>query len=85
VLTDEGLNALTAPEEWVVGFVPMPSNIPVPIRVRRMLKYALRSCELRAVRIRDPLPGEMPNLHDDGCDVWDGRACNCPCGADPDR
>jgi hypothetical protein len=31
---------------------PDPDGVPVPVRVRRLLKYALRTCRLRCIRIR---------------------------------
>jgi hypothetical protein len=42
---------------YLLEFVPMPSGIPPAVRLKRLLKLALRACELRCVR-HEELPSE---------------------------
>lgn len=46
----------------IVEFAPVPDvnlwhGVPVPVRVRRLLKFALRVCGLRCIAVRE-FPGE---------------------------
>jgi hypothetical protein len=43
--------------EYLLRLRPLPSGIPAEIRLRRGLKYLLRSCELACVEVRE-LKGE---------------------------
>jgi hypothetical protein len=38
-------------DRWVLEFVPLPSEIPAEVRVRALLKRALRDWKLKCVRI----------------------------------
>lgn len=51
-------------EAWTITFVPAPdeNNIPMPVRVRRLLKMALRSCRLRCIDYSSTTPQD--NAHD---------------------
>jgi hypothetical protein len=42
-------------EHVVITFAPMRHAVPVVVRVRRLLKFALRGCGLRCVSV-DQLP-----------------------------
>lgn len=44
---------------WSITFAPVPGNVPVPIRVRRLLKESLRRFGLKAVEIRELNAPEM--------------------------
>lgn len=52
-------------DEVVLHFRPLADNVPWPHRVRRLLKYALRVCNLRCERIvnlpKDGSPASDPN------------------------
>jgi hypothetical protein len=38
-------------ERWILEFEPAPSSVPVTVRVRSLLKVALRSFGLRCVHV----------------------------------
>jgi hypothetical protein len=40
--------------EWVLTFRPLADAIPSELRIRRLLKFALRSLKLRCVRLGQP-------------------------------
>ena len=46
--------AKTDPERWVLTFRPLADAIPSELRIRRLLKFALRSLKLRCVRLGQP-------------------------------
>jgi hypothetical protein len=41
---------------------PARSNVPVPQRLRALLKYALRACNLRCLAVEElpPAPADLP-------------------------
>lgn len=44
-------------EDWHLTLRSLPGwTIPVAVRVRRVLRYALRACGLRCVSLREPPP-----------------------------
>jgi len=66
---------------------PMPSAIPVPIRLRALLKYALRGLSLRCVAVSglpDGDKGADKATPDNatsgaGCGAWLNTAAECGC------
>jgi hypothetical protein len=54
------------PDTWTLTFAPLADEVPIEVRVRQLLKYALRAQRLRCTRIDgdevkarfDALPGE---------------------------
>jgi hypothetical protein len=42
------------PERWGLILQPLPSDTPSEIRVRRLLKIALRSLRLKCLKVVDP-------------------------------
>lgn len=44
-------------DEVVLRFRPLRDNVAWPARVRRLLKYALRACRLRCIRV-EGLPAD---------------------------
>lgn len=44
-----------APNEpnYVIEFRPQPSAVPAPLRIRRLLKYALRSLGLKCISLQE--------------------------------
>jgi hypothetical protein len=51
------LNRTIERDEVVLRFRPLADPVPWPHRVRQLLKYALRACNLRCVRV-EGLPQE---------------------------
>jgi hypothetical protein len=49
-MTDDG---------YVLVLVPLPDSVPAAVRVRRLLKAALRGYRLKCVLIRDPKAEEL--------------------------
>jgi len=43
-----------SPDVWVLTFKPTGDGPPTEIRIRRLLKHALRSVGLRCVRLGEP-------------------------------
>jgi hypothetical protein len=43
--------------EWRLIFLPLPDDVPAAIRIRRLLKTALRQLRLKCVRL-EPSPKE---------------------------
>jgi hypothetical protein len=39
------------PEQWTLTFLPLTDEVPIEVRVRQLLKYALRAQRLRCVKI----------------------------------
>ena len=39
------------PDEVVLRFRSLPDSVPWPERVRQLLKYALRACRLRCIKV----------------------------------
>ncbi len=52
--------ALTTDEQWVLTLEALSRPTPVAVRVRRLLKYALRQLGFKCVRLDEP--GEMKRL-----------------------
>lgn len=52
-------------DTWVLVFRPLPSDVPVPVRIRRLLKIAGRQLALRCVLVRDPTPDELAHTGGD--------------------
>lgn len=48
------------PEQWCITFEAIPGAVPVAVRVRHLLKRALRDWGLRAISVRDAIP-EIPS------------------------
>jgi hypothetical protein len=46
-------------DDIVIRFRALSSDVPVAARVRRLLRYAHRACQLRNEGISDP-PGDAP-------------------------
>lgn len=44
------------PDEWIFVFQALPSETPAPIRIRHLLKRALRDWGLKCVRMLPELP-----------------------------
>jgi hypothetical protein len=42
--------------EYILRLRPLRSGIPVPVRLKHLLKLALRVCELRAVSVEEIAP-----------------------------
>lgn len=40
--------------------LPDPDDVPVAVRIRRLLKYALRVCRLRLVAMEGTIPDDPP-------------------------
>jgi hypothetical protein len=51
-------------ERWLIELVALPDPCPAAVRVRAMLKRALRSHGLRCVLVRDPRPDEIANANE---------------------
>lgn len=49
----------TDPEVWVIALVPLASEVPDAVRVKQLLKTALRRFGLRCVTVRYPRPEEL--------------------------
>lgn len=45
---------------WVIELMPLPHSTPTAVRVRKLLKIALRELGLKAVCIRNPSPEDQP-------------------------
>lgn len=52
--------AVTTDEQWILTLEALPRPTPAAIRVRRLLKYALRQLGFKCVRLDEP--GEMKRL-----------------------
>jgi len=46
------------PDLWLILIRPMPSNLPAAVRVRQLLKRALRDWGLKCIEVRTPTPAE---------------------------
>jgi hypothetical protein len=81
VLTTEGLDGLPLPPEpdlWVLTFRPEVNDVPPPIRIRRLLKYAGRVLGLKCVEVRDAKPGELDRAEGVPCGVASARGRPSP-------
>jgi hypothetical protein len=47
------------PDDWRLVFRPLPDDVPVPVRIRHLLKIALRSLRLKCVKL-EPTPKNEP-------------------------
>ena len=45
---------------YILTLRPLASDVPPPIRLRRLLKIALRSCQLRCTDIRESAGSDKP-------------------------
>ena len=59
-------------DEVVLRFYPLRDSVPWPNRVRLPLKYALRACNLRCVRVKG-LPNRRKRL-----DQWGYASASMP-------
>ena len=62
------------PETWVITLRALPGSVPPVVRVRRMLKAAGRSYNLRAVSVDGPEPSKPPVGQPDAPDLAARRA-----------
>lgn len=67
VTNTDALTPVTDPPDlagdvWILEFKTLPSDIPAAIRVRALLKRALRDWKLKCVAVR----GGDGEVHDDG-------------------
>jgi hypothetical protein len=60
VSTTPAGNGAPGPEAIVLTLVPLRSDRPVEVRLRQLLKHALRAQQLKCVRIGAALP-MLPN------------------------
>ena len=39
------------PDRWTLTFEPLPHDVPATVRIRHLLKYALRTLRLKCVSV----------------------------------
>lgn len=56
---------MTDQDDWRLTFHPLAHDAPIPIRIRHLLKRALRDWGLKCTKIEGPEPGFDPDPTDE--------------------